>query len=185
MRRLNITLRIWLSINVFILGYVLSTALHQIHGRETRAAIRTASEARFPAAQLGQAAEAAFDRMVKGFGDAVVMQDASGLERAAEDGRATVGALRSVAAINGLGTEASDGSRKLADSVERLLADARMIYGAVLQGGASGDAAEQMRGMAARTEEAKAALTMLKERLAGELLAQLDEIEEASARQNR
>ena len=99
MRRLNITAKIWLSVGVFILGYVLSTALSQIQGREACASLRATSEALFPAAQRSQEAEAAFQRMVKGFGDAVVMQDASGLDRAAEDGRQAVAALKAVAAI--------------------------------------------------------------------------------------
>jgi len=87
MHRLNITAKIWLSIGVFILGYVLSTALSQIQDREARSSLRATSSALFPAAQRSQEAESAFQRMVKGFSDAVIMQDPSGLDRAAEDGR--------------------------------------------------------------------------------------------------
>ena len=83
MHRLNITAKIWLSIGVFILGYVISTTLSQMQSREARASLRVTSEALFPAAQRSQEAEAALQRMVKGFGDAVIMQDASGLDRAA------------------------------------------------------------------------------------------------------
>ena len=87
MRRLSITAKIWLSVGVFILGYVLSTGLSQIQSREARTSLRATSEALFPAAQRSQEAVAAFERLAKELADAVIVQDASGLERAADDGR--------------------------------------------------------------------------------------------------
>src|SRR5947208_2349505 len=105
MNRLNITAKIWLSVGVFILGYVSSTVLIQIQGGEARRSLRSASAALFPAAQRGQEAESAFQRMLKGFGDAVITQDASGLDRAAADGQQAVAALKAVAAVAGLSAE--------------------------------------------------------------------------------
>jgi hypothetical protein len=67
--RLNITAKIWLSVAVLILGNVLSTGLSQIQGSAARSSLRTTSTARFPAAQSSQEAAAAFQCMVKGFGD--------------------------------------------------------------------------------------------------------------------
>ena len=43
MSRLTITAKIWLSIGVFILGYVLSTALGQVQSNQTRASLEVAS----------------------------------------------------------------------------------------------------------------------------------------------
>jgi hypothetical protein len=77
MNRLNIAAKIWLSIGVFVLGFVLATALGQIQGRSTEATLRTTSDSLFPAAQRSQEAQARSERMVKGFGDAVVVQDSS------------------------------------------------------------------------------------------------------------
>src|SRR5215469_8640316 len=102
MSKLNITAKIWMSIGVFVLGYVLSTILGQIEGVATESTLRQTSEVIFPAAQKTQEAEAAFQRVVKGFADAVVTQDKGGLDRAAEDGQAMLAALNSVAAIPGL-----------------------------------------------------------------------------------
>jgi methyl-accepting chemotaxis protein-like sensor len=184
MRRLNITTKIWLSVGVFILGYVLSTALSQIQSREARTSLRAASEALFPAAQHGQEAESAFQRMVKGFGDAVIMQDASGLDRAAEDGRHAVAALKAVASIPGLSAERSGEAGRLASSVEQILGDARNTYGAVLGGAMSASTQERMRALASRTDEAKAALGKTREQLATDLHQQLSALEANSARQS-
>ena len=48
MNRLTITAKIWLSIGIFVVGFVLSTALGQIQGRSTESALRLSSEALFP-----------------------------------------------------------------------------------------------------------------------------------------
>jgi len=183
MHRLNITAKIWLSVGVYILGYVLSIALSQIQGRQARTSLRTTSEALFPAAQRSQEAESAFQRMVKGFGDAVIMQDASGLERAAEDGKQAVLGLRAVAAIAGLSSERSAEATRVAASVDQILTDARRTYGAVLSGTMSASMQDQMRALASRTDEAKTALAGTKERLAADLRERLSALEQHSASQ--
>lgn len=184
MRRLNITAKIWLSIGVFILGYVVSTTLGQVQGRQARTSLRDASQALFPAAQKSQDAEAAFQRMVKGFGDAVIMQDAAGLERAAEDGRQTVAALKSIASIRGLDGVRAEEAGKQALSIDRLLADARRTYGAVLSNSLAGSAQNDMRELASRTDAARASLEKLKGRFAADLNEQLNTLEAMTASQS-
>ena len=184
MHRLNITAKIWLSVGVFIFGYMLSTALSQIQGRDARTSLRVTSGALFPAAQRSQEAEGAFQRMVKGFGDAVIMQDASGLERAAVDGQQAVAAMKAVAAIPGLSAERSADAGKLASSIDQILGDARTLYSAVLGGAMTPATQDQMRALASRTGQAKEALDKTKERLAGDLKQQLKVLEENSASQN-
>src|SRR5579859_3744552 len=102
MRRINITAKIWLSVGVFALGFVLSTTLNQVQGLLTERELGTTAAALFPAAQKSQDAQASFERMLKGFGDAVITQDAAGLGHAADDGAATVQDLKAIAAIEGL-----------------------------------------------------------------------------------
>lgn len=184
MRRLNITTKIWLSVGVFILGWVLSTAWNQVKSREERASLRATSEALFPAAQRSQEGEAAFQRMVKGFGDAVIMQDASGLDRAGENGRQAVAALKSVAAIPGLATERRAEAEKLAASIDQLLADARSTYGSVVSGTLTAATKDQMLSLGKRTNEASSTLANTKEHLAADLQQELGTLDQRSARQS-
>jgi len=132
MSKLNITAKIWMSIGVFVLGYVLSTILGQIEGVATESTLRQTSEAIFPAAQKTQEAEAAFQRVVKGFADAVVTQDKGGLDRAAEDGQAMLAALNSVAAIPGLPADRSEQVKHVVQSGGDYLTEAHNLYGSVL-----------------------------------------------------
>ncbi len=183
MSRLNITAKIWLSIGVFVAGYILSTFLVQIQGLSTESTLRTTSEALFPAAQRSQEAEAAFQRMVKGFGDAVLVQDASGLDRATEEGRHVVEGLSSIAAIPSLSAERSGEARRLASSIDQLLADARSIYGTLLSNptAMTADVQARMRELATRTDSAKASLQSVKTRLSGDLRQKLADVQQRSA----
>jgi hypothetical protein len=176
--------KIWLSIGVFILGYVLSTSLVQLQGRQTRISVRATSEALFPAAQKSQDAEAAFQRTVKGFGDAVIVQDTSGLDRASEDGRQAVAALKAVAAIPGLAGERTTEAARLASALDQMIPDARSIYGAVMGGALSSTNQDQMRSLATRTDDAKASLAKLKEDLSADLHRKLNALEGASSSQS-
>jgi hypothetical protein len=182
--RFNITVKIWLSVGVFILGYVLSTALSQMNDRGVRTLLRTTSSALFPAAQQSQEAESAFHRMVKGFSDAVVMQDTSGLDRAAENGSQTVAALRAAAAIPGVSGERAAQAANLANLVERLLGDARTLYEAVLAGTLTAATHDQMRSLATRTDEINKSLAQTKEQFAADLQGQVNSLEQRSARQS-
>src|SRR5581483_9933351 len=127
-RRMNITAKIWMSVGVFALGFVLSISLGQVQGRITERELGVTSSALFPAAQKSQHAQAEFERMLKGFGDAVLTQDKDGLARAADDGGQAVQELKAVAAIPGLAPERAAEAQRLAGSVQQLLDDARNTY---------------------------------------------------------
>ena len=185
MNRLNITAKIWLSIGVFVLGFVISTVLGQLQGGSTESSLRIASEALFPAAQQSQNAEAAFQRMVKGFSDAVMTQDASGIDKASEEGRQVTASVNSLAAIAALSAARRDEMGKLALSIDQFLNDARSIYSTVLANPASmtPEMQERMRGLAARTQEIKASLEKLKTQCSTDLRQQLSDVQDGSARQ--
>jgi methyl-accepting chemotaxis protein len=187
MTRLNITAKIWLSIGVFVLGFVVSTVLEQVQGLSTEGTLRTTAQALFPAAQRSQENEAAFQSTVKEFSDAVLVQDASGLERAAGMGRKVTDGLTAEAAIQGISAERSAEARRLATSVERYLADAGGAYGALLANPANltPETQEKMRELAARSDALKASLAANKERLSKDLRDELGVVQEHSTWQRR
>jgi len=182
---MNITSKIWLSVGVFALGFVLSTTLGQIQGVLTEQELGTTSAALFPAAQKSQDAQAAFERMLKGFGDAVITQDAAGLGHAADDGGIAVQELKSVGAIPGLSPERSAEAQQLATAVQQLLDDARTTYGAVLANpqNMSADIQEKIRGMATRNDEIKASLAKVKTEFSEDLKQRLSAVQQRSANQ--
>jgi methyl-accepting chemotaxis protein len=182
MNRLNITAKIWLSIGVFVAGFVLATALGQIQGRSTENTLRATSDALFPAAQKSQEAEGAFQRVVKGLGDAVVVQDASGLDRAAEDGRAVLQSLQAIAAIPDLSKVRSEEAGNLAGTAEKYLTGAMATYGTMLKdpSAMTPEMQGRMRDLASTSDSIKSGLQALKEGCSGDLRQQLADLQHSS-----
>jgi methyl-accepting chemotaxis protein len=182
--QLNITAKIWLSIGVFILGSVVATVLGQVQGVSMEGRLRSTADALFPAAQSSQEAEAAFQRMVKGFSDAVLLQDASALERAADEGRQVIGSLNSAAAIRNLSTVRVREARDLALSVDRFSSDAHGVYAQLLANPAKmSELQDRVGSLASRTDSLKASLKGTKENLAKDLKQELKDLETRSASQ--
>lgn len=120
--------------------------------------------------------------MVRGFDHALIMQDASGLDRAGVDRRQAIAALRAVASIPSLSAQRSGEAVRLASSVKQMLAGARSTYGAVMAGAMTPATQEEMRALPSRTGEAKAALPK-REPLAADLHQQLSALEAHSPHQ--
>ncbi len=69
-------------------GYLLLLAMVQFSATATHSRMSEISSSLFPAALRMQEAEAAFERMKKHYGDAVVLQDAASLKGAEKDAEA-------------------------------------------------------------------------------------------------
>ena len=160
MKRLSIAAKIWLSIGVFVAGFVFSTTLEQLQGRSTERDLRVASGDLFPAAQKSQEADAAFQRAVKSFSDAVVTQDASAVDHGAEDGQAAASLINQIAGIANLPADSAAQSRKLGSTIAAFVSDARAAYGTMAGNPASMTPEMQVRirDLASRTDEIKKSL---------------------------
>jgi methyl-accepting chemotaxis protein len=77
-------------------GYLLQVAMVQFTATATHSRMSVISTSLFPAALKMSEAEAAFERMKKHYGDAVVLQDSKALAGAEKDGEATAAALDTV-----------------------------------------------------------------------------------------
>src|SRR5579862_5742718 len=117
MRHSGIAIKIWLSVGVFVAGALASLGVGQLEAVLSEARLRTTSDALFPAAQHGQQAEAAFQRMAQGFQDAVVLEEAAALDRAERDGQQAAAALTAAADLSGLTAERAGALHELAGSV--------------------------------------------------------------------
>src|ERR1700730_4446878 len=152
-RRFGITAKIWLSVGIFILGFVISTVLGQVNGLTTESDLRTASNALLPAVQRTQEADAAFQKALKTFSLAIMTQDKSLLQQAAQQGRNTVEFLRGVATTPALSAGEAERVTNLAGSVEAYLNNAGSLYAAAVANPAmSREVEEKMQSLAARTE---------------------------------
>ena len=123
--RLSISAKIWLSIGIFVVGFISSTLLIQIQGLAREAELRLTSQSLFPAAQKAQDAETAFQTSLRAFRDAVVMQESSTLERAAQEGSRAVDDLHAVASIKDLPSKRNQSATALSFRLRRFLRSAQ------------------------------------------------------------
>jgi methyl-accepting chemotaxis protein len=180
-QRFSITAKIWLSVGIFILGFVISTVLGQVHGLTTENDLRSASNDLLPAVQRTQEADMSFQKMVKSFGIAVMTQDTSLLRQATQQGRNTVEFLHSVAATPALSAGEAERVTRLAASVEAYLYNAGSLYAAACANPTmTREGEEKMQSMAARTEEMKSAVEAEKAPVLQELNRHLDAIQARS-----
>src|ERR1035438_4047993 len=97
--QMKIKTRILGILAVLAVGYLVVLAMVQISATATHSRMSQISSSLFPAALKMSEAEAAFERMKKHYGDAVVLQDANSLKGAEKDAEATVAALDAVKAV--------------------------------------------------------------------------------------
>jgi two-component system, NtrC family, sensor kinase len=184
MVRLKIAAKIWLSIGIFILGFIVFTILSQVMGMSMEGKLGTLAQALYPAALRSNEAEAAFEQAVKGFAEAVVVQERSSLDHGAEGVRRTVECLREVAGIQGLPAERQVEALRIAASAEQFLPAARGTYGTVLANPLNipPELQRQMLDLAARTNSIRSALEALRDGFTQDLQSQLATLRTSSAR---
>ena len=86
--------KLLLSIGVLAVGYILFLGMVEVTTSATQKHINIASESLFPAASNIQLAEASFQKLTKGYKDAVMQQDTSVLNASDSDARAGATALQ-------------------------------------------------------------------------------------------
>lgn len=185
MSRVSISAKIWLSVGVFVLGYVCTTALQQVQGRTAEQELKTTAETLFPAAQSSEDAAWGFQHAVKSFGDALMVQDGALLRKASEEGRGVVAKLNILASMSGLRQERVATARELASSIGRFLADADAVYGPAVENPAAitPETQVRIRDLAARTVQLQTDLDRAKVPFSDDLRDQLRSMQRRSTTQ--
>jgi len=96
MLQLGMKAKIWLGLGVLGAGYVVFLLLVQWTATQSQSHLTVASGALFPAALSSQEADAAFQRMIKSYSDAVVTQNPAALTKADTDAETALAALQNV-----------------------------------------------------------------------------------------
>jgi methyl-accepting chemotaxis protein len=184
---MGITGKIWSSAAVFAGGALIAIVANQLQATMGERGLVRASEALFPAAQYGQEAAAAFERMSKGFRDAVLVEDASALDQAVLDGTAAADALAKAARLPGLAADRSTALTALAASVRGTAGDAKGTYGSMIAAGANitPEIVEASKALAPRMKGLQTQLAATREALAADLRGNIGQMLTTSIRQRR
>ena len=183
MKRFGINGKIWISIAVFVAGFAISAVIGQTSGLRTEGRLQLTAETLFPAAQAFQESESAFQRSVKGFSDAFMVQDASALDKAAEEGKTVLKALQTVQNLPGVEAERAEQTARTRTQLSAFLQDAHRIYSAMLADptNITAEAQDQVKQLADRTESLKASLGKLRKDGAADLQEEMNALRAQSA----
>jgi methyl-accepting chemotaxis protein len=183
-RDIKIKTRILAVLGILGTGYLILLGAVQVTSSVTHRRMAHISASLFPAALRMQAAEAAFERMKKHYGDAVVLQDTSALAGADKDADTVAQALddvkTAVAGTPGLAAQAD----ALASQFSDLRSRDKLTYAQVVSS-KDGPSDELMSSVAALGKDNTAlsnGMSKLNESISKEFQAQLDEVDAYSLR---
>ena len=181
---MKIKARILGILGILAAGYLALLAMVQVSATITHDRMSEISAALFPAALRMSEAEAAFERMKKHYGDAVVLQDQSGLAGAAKDGEEAATALASakaaLASMPALGSQAD----KLVTQFSTIQSRDRDIYTAILssKNGPSDEMMAQMSGLGKANKELSESMSAFDKAIAADFQQQLNLVDAWSLR---
>jgi len=185
MKRLGIKAKIWTSIGIFAAGYVALLVLLQWTSSETQQHMHAASGYLFPAALSSQDASAGFERVVKRYNDAVLMQDRKALAKADEDAESVMSALRSVQEKTSFRVERQQQTTALMHRFEDIHARSQSVYAAMIEhpDNLTAQSQQDIMALAQDNRQMAASLKELQAGLAQDFQAELDTVTEWSRRQ--
>jgi methyl-accepting chemotaxis protein len=184
MKKLGIKAKIWMSIGIFAAGYVAFLILLQWTSSETQRHTQVASGSLFTAALSSQEASAGFERMVKRYDDAVLMQDRKALAKADEDAEVVTSALRSVQEKTSLRTERQQQTTTLIQRLEDIHGRSQSLYSTMIEHPENTPQTQQsVAALAEKNRQMSASLKELQAGLATDFRGELDTVTDWSRRQ--
>jgi methyl-accepting chemotaxis protein len=128
---LSIGAKIWLGMGILLAGYMLSMATGMIQGRNQAGQLTGLADSVFPATRLGQQTEAAFDRQVKFYEDAMMMGEVELVESANLEAKAVQTNLTQIAGLPSLPVHWVEKVTALQTEMQRFSQEAGQVYVAV------------------------------------------------------
>jgi methyl-accepting chemotaxis protein len=185
MNKLGVRGKIWLSIAIFGLGYVALLILLQWTASQTHDHMQEASEDLFPAALSIQDAQAGFQKVIKEYGNAVVLQDKGALSSAQTDAENVMTSLLSVRDKTGFNADLQQRVSEMTDRFKDMTARAKPAYSAMIDGKdhVSSDTMSEVGNLARENKEMEASLAGVREDISKAFGAELATVTATSERQ--
>jgi len=165
-------------------GYILLLVMVQLSSTATHNRMSQISTSLFPAALRMQEAEAAFERMKKHYGDAVVLQDSAALKGAEKDAEATAAALDAVKTALASSPELGKQADALLAQFASLRSRDHDTYAAILAatGGPSDDLMAQVGALGKQNKTLSDSMAAFDKTVAASFQTQLDAVDSYSVR---
>ncbi len=182
--QMKIKTRILGILAVLASGYLLLLVMVQLSATTTHSRMSQISSSLFPAALRMQDADAAFERMKKHYGDAVVLQDSGSLKGAEADAEATATALGEVKTVLATSPELGKQADGLVAQFESIRSRDHDTYAAILaaKDGPSDDLMAQVGVLGKDNNALTDAMSAFDKAISTDFQKQLDAVDAFSVR---
>lgn len=182
---LSIGAKIWLGMGILLAGYTLSMAMGMVQGHKQAGHLTGLADSVFPATRLGQQAEAAFDRQVKLYEDAMMMGEAELVDNASAEASNISEKLSQVAKLPSLPNEWVNKVDNLKGEFSDFSSEASVVYLAVSGMDPTENDMNRAKGLGQKTQTLRGSLTELNDGLAIYLTTELNSLVKASEAKTR
>ena len=128
MNAIRIRARIWLSIGIFVLGFLLATVLWQIGSRSAEQDLGTISDSLVPAVKDSHDAQSAFQGLIEAYAHVTATERSTELATAELEGNRVIAALHGIAARKGLAPRRVRQAANLAQATAAFQSQALLVY---------------------------------------------------------
>ncbi|MBU4316918.1 MAG: hypothetical protein KKF30_06550 [Proteobacteria bacterium] len=163
----SIFVKIWLSISMLFLGYIVSMVMIQVTGGAIKDRLNTISGSLFPAAKISQEALATYEKQIKFYQDAVMMGEVDLVNNAKSESDKVLTALNRILGLENLKRDRVNEIQ----SIHQTLSSFSSISDGIYKKMASGD-------MSPEVVEQAGALSKIKDELFTSLSAMVDGLSE-------
>lgn len=129
----SVFLKIWLSIGILILGYLLSIVIIHNAGTRLKKELTYLESVIFPAAIISQNILSDFQTQLKHYEDAIVMGEATLLEQASEISESIQAKIQRIQSLQGLHDEDSQKLKEILKQSDEFTKTASVIYKSVMR----------------------------------------------------
>ena len=166
---LSISMKIWLSISILMIGYIFSLGVIHYAGAHIEKEMRLISKALFPAAALSQTSLAGFEKQIALYEDAVMTGETEKIAEADARHRRVIDALNAVAGLPGLGRDRARYAEDLGREIEGFTRTASALYREMASGNINDEAVEEAKKLAEERTRLESLLSNLTARITEDL----------------
>jgi len=152
MQKISIASKIWLSVSVLFVGYLLTVALQLVSGNRQDLELSVIRENSFPSALKSQSVFSDYKDIVQSYSNAVILGDEDLYTKAEKKTGDVMEILRSVIEENSDRTLVLQEAQELKDDLNAYHEEAKEVYGAMAAGDFNAQLAERAKQLSQRSE---------------------------------
>jgi len=175
--------KIWLSVSVLIVGYLIQSSVAFVMGVRTEGALEHAAETLFPASTIARTAHLAFEQRLEHAQEAVVLGEQDQLALANEQTSVCLESLREIGEMDDLPEEVRSQASSFGSRIEEISRSGSRVYARLMTGDFTDEEMKAAGELARRSEAVRDELLAYSSHLSDLVTTSLHDTQALSAKQ--